>query len=582
VSISKLRQLSLRQLLTIPYVALVLLAVATIGTMSYTTGRDAVDTLSDLLLKETVGRISQAVERHVAGSSAVLETAFPKGISAPASISTDIDELRTRFWLATSVHRDPHNYAYYGDRNGHFLGLWRYSDTEAELRLRLQSVGPRSIARFSGINGLLDVARQESNIFDPRERPWYKAGQSVKQHTWTSIYIDFKTLELVGTRARRVNDAAGDFQGVVATDLSLQALTDFLHQLKLSKNGFAFIVEPNGNLIAASRGPHLKKGPGGENQRLNAADSSDPLIVATHATVLGLMAQSDSATVARTAVFDGPGGEPVQVGYARVQDNAGLDWVIAVAVPRSDFLSGITANFKRTVWLSLLAAALIVATGFGVLALVTRDLRKLTQATRDVGDGVLDTPLLIERKDELGELAQSFSAMQKRLLTDRLTGLANREALARRVEDTLVRRRRNADAHLLALLFVDLDRFKAVNDTWGHDAGDEVLRTMGVRMVSALRTNDLVARYAGDEFVLLLDAVDKRDTVEKVRAKLEAVLSEPIEITVAGRAVAVHCGATIGVAIYPEDGRHLDTLIKRADADMYRRKDASPSRPAPV
>jgi hypothetical protein len=200
----KTRTLTLRQMLTVPYVALVLVAALAIGTLSYHTGRDAVDTLSDYLLKETVGRISQAVERHVAGSGAVLETAFPGGVSAPVSVPKEIDSLRTRFWLATSVHRDSNNYAYYGDRDGHFFGLWRYSDTEAELRIRADSVSPRKIYHFTGIRGALEAPRTESQIFDPRERPWYKAGQSAAAQKWTSIYIDFKTLELVGTRSRRV------------------------------------------------------------------------------------------------------------------------------------------------------------------------------------------------------------------------------------------------------------------------------------------------------------------------------------------------------------------------------------------
>ena len=565
---ASLSSLTLRQLLTIPYVALVLLAALTIGSLSYSTGKDAVDTLSDYLLKETVGRISQAVERHVAGSGAVLETAFTTGIYAPNVIAEDMDNLRTRFWLATSVHRDPHNYAYYGDRNGHFFGLWRFSETEAELRLRTDSTSPRSIYHFSGIKGKLQEPKVETQIYDPRERPWYKAGQTVNRHTWTSIYIDFKTLELVGTRARRVNNAAGEFQGVVATDVSLQQLTTFLQQLKLSTNGFAFIVEPDGNLIAASRGPHLRQ----DNQRLNAANSADALIVATHAEVRQLMSKSDSATVARTSVFAGPDGESVQVGYARVQDGAGLDWVIVVAVPRSDFLSGITSNVKRTAWLAVLASLLIVATGFAVLAVVTRDLRKLAEVTRDVGDGMLNTPLLINRKDELGDLAKSFSAMQQRLLTDRLTGLANREALTRRIEETIVRRRRTGDAHLWALMFVDLNRFKTVNDTFGHDVGDHVLQVLGARMVASLRTNDLVARYAGDEFIVLLDAVDKKETVERVRQKLEAKLAEPVEIVEGSVTHQVVTGAAIGIAFYPEDGLDMDTLVKHADANMYRRK----------
>ena len=173
----------LRQLLTIPYVALVLLATLTIGSLSYNTGKDAVDTLSDYLLKETVGRISQAVERHVAGSGAVLETAFTSGIYAPNSIAEDMGNLRTRLWRATSVHRDPHNYAYYGDRNGHFFGLWRYSETEAELRLRTDASSPSSIYHFIGIKGKLQEPAVENQIYDPRERPWYKAGQTVNRRT---------------------------------------------------------------------------------------------------------------------------------------------------------------------------------------------------------------------------------------------------------------------------------------------------------------------------------------------------------------------------------------------------------------
>jgi diguanylate cyclase (GGDEF)-like protein len=565
-------RLTLRQLLTIPYVALILLATIVIGSMSFWTGRNAVDTLSDLLLKEVVGRISLAVQSHVGGSESVLETAFPTGVSAPANLADDIPLLRTRFWQATSVNRDPNNYAYYGDRNGYFFGLLRHSETDAEVRLRTAASPNREIRQFKGIHGEWGAPVRETQLYDPRERPWYKAAQNTSQQTWTSVYIDFKTLELVATRARRVNNPAGEFTGVVATDLPLQKLTLFLRQLQLSQNGFAFIVEPDGNLIATSRGAHLRKVAGQPSQRLNAGDSDDKLVAATYKTVKALMTAAGPATAARTAVFDAPDGTAVQVGYARVQDSAGLEWIVAVGVPRQDFLGGIMDNATRTAWLSILAALLIVGTGFLVLNVVTRDLRKLARVTRDVGEGVLTTPLDIHRKDELGELAKSFSAMQKRLLTDRLTGLANREALARRVEDTLVRRRRNADSHMLALLFVDLNRFKVVNDTWGHDAGDEVLRAMASRMVTALRAEDLVCRYAGDEFVVLLDSVDKRDTVDAIRTKLLAALALPVEITVAGRAVAVPAGASIGAALYPEDGRDLETLIKSADADMYKHK----------
>ena len=572
------RTFTLRQMLTVPYVALVMVASMVIGGLSYVTGRDAVDTLSDYLLTETVGRISQAIERHVSGSGAVLETAFPTGIDAPDKLGGAVNELRARFWLATSMHRDPHNYVYYGDRNGHFLGLWRHSESEAELRLRLDANQPRSILRFSGISGKLEKPRLEESIFDPRLRPWYIAGHSAQQHTWTSIYVDFKTLELVGTRARRVNGANGEFQGVIATDLSLKRLDTFLRQLKLSKNGFAFIVEPDGNLIAASRGPHLKRGSDNKNERLNAQASDDPLIAATYQSVRALMAQTDSATVPKTSVFQTADGQSIQVGYARVQDDAGLDWIIAVAVPRKDFLSGITSNLKTTALLAVLVAGLIVVTGYGIMGIVTRDLRHLIQVTRDVGNGIIDVNINRLRTKELGELATSFSNMQERLLTDRLTGLANREAFLRHVEEKFLTKRRTLDQHGFALLFIDLNGFKNINDSFGHDAGDQVLRIVSLRMKTALRTDDFLARFAGDEFLVLLDEIGSRKAAEALREMLESKLKEPIALDTPNGVSTAFAGASIGMAMYPDDGRDVDTLIKKADADMYTRKHAADSK----
>jgi hypothetical protein len=147
--------MTLRALLTIPYLGLVLGLAAVIGALSYASGREAVNTLSAKLLTDTVLRIEQAIAKHVSGSEAVLEAAFPTGMTAPPDIEADLPQLRTRFWLATSVHRDPNNYAYFGDRHGRFFGLWRYSASEAELRLRLKGEGARAIRRFEGINGAL-------------------------------------------------------------------------------------------------------------------------------------------------------------------------------------------------------------------------------------------------------------------------------------------------------------------------------------------------------------------------------------------------------------------------------------------
>ena len=475
---------SLRQMLTVPYVALVLLSAVVIGLLSYRAGSEAVDSLSERVLSEMVERIAQAVDKHVSGSEAVLETAFPTDVPAPVSINDELDTLRTRFWLATSVHLEPNNYAYYGNRSGHFFGLYRFSETEAELRLRLQGDPVRSTYHYKGIRGILGTAQPETRVYDPRERPWYKAGQGTSAQTWTSIYIDFKTLQLVGTRARRVNNAAGAFEGVVATDLSLAHLNDFLKSLQHSTNGYAFIVEPDGNLIATSRGPHLRKGVGDDNTRLNAANSDDPLIVATYQSVKALLQRPDekarnivpgkktgNAGRSQTGSFTAPSGEVIQTGYVSLRDAAGLDWIVAVAVPRSDFMQKVTDNLKRTAILALLACALIAATGVLVLNVIAKDLRRLASAAKSMGEGIFDARVPTERTDEIGDLAKSFASMQAKLFTDRLTGISNREAMIRRIEDRIIRHRRSGDSRPFAVLFIDLNGFKQINDRFGHDVG---------------------------------------------------------------------------------------------------------------
>ncbi len=563
-------------MLIIPYVVLVVLAATVIGMLSYNAGRDAVDTLADHVLRETVNRISQAVDKHISGSEAVLETAFPSDIPPPSSIKDDLDALRTRLWLATSIHRNPNNYAYYGNRDGHFIGLWRFSETEAELRLRTDGISPRSIYHYSRIHGELENPELEMRIFEPRKRPWYKAGHETTKQTWTSIYIDFKTLQLVSTRARRVNNAAGEFEGVVATDLSMQLLNQFLKDLKLSPNGFAFIVEPDGNLVATSRGPHLRKDGSENNRRLNAMDSGDPWIAMTYTIVKELTEHGDAPTGTRTSSFTGPNGAVTQAGYVRLRDAAGLDWIVAVAVPRNDFMQKVTENVRQTVIMAIIACLFIALIGFVTLNVIAKRLRQLAVAAKEIGEGVLDAKIPVDRNDEIGELAKSFATMQKHLLTDRLTGIPNREAIVRRIEDRIIRQRRRGDSHPFAVLFVDLNEFKQINDRFGHGAGDRVLKEIGQRLTKNLRESDLAARYGGDEFVVFLGEVENRNDAIALREELERVLATPLQSLVdfAEGGTTFTTSAAIGIAICPQDGLDLETLLKRSDEDMYLHKQA--------
>ena len=566
-----LQSVSLRLVLIVPYVVLVVGLAVALGVLSYAAGSRAVSTVSEQLLLETVSRISQAVDRHIVGSSAVLESAFPDGMPAPPTIEQDFHDIRNRFWVATSIHTDPNNYVYYGNEAGQGLGLYRHGAEEVELRMKLRADEHRAIYRYSGLDGHLQFVRRESSLFDPRSRPWYADGKTADGHTWTSVYIDFGTLQLVATRARRVLGPAGLFEGVVATDVALKALNDFVGRLKVSPNGVAYIVEPDGNLIASSASPNVVSLPGGGYGRLQAGRSEHALLRASYQTVQERIAARRDESLPRVFEFRDAEGSLVHVAIDRIRDEAGLDWVMVVAMPASDFLGGVIDNVRRTVLLASIAVLVAVAIGFGILSWVSRDLRRLAAVASRIGDGDLETPVGIARRDELGELARSFERMQDRLRTDRLTGIANREALLQQLEHRLARARGDRRGPHVGVLFIDLNRFKEINDSFGHETGDRVLQEIASRLARNVRANDFVARYAGDEFVIIIDQVASREALEQVRLHIARALDEPLG-ALAGAQEPHSAGGAIGSALFPDDGDSPESLLRHADHAMYANK----------
>ncbi len=161
---------------------------------------------------------------------------------------------------------------------------------------------------------------------------------------------------------------------------------------------------------------------------------------------------------------------------------------------------------------------------------------------------------------------QAEEAVKFMAMHDGLTGLPNRIMFDERLASAISQARRHSRA--LAVLFVDLDRFKVINDTLGHEAGDQVLREAAQRLIDHLRAGDTVARLGGDEFVILLEEVTDPLYVGSVTHKLIEALAVPFEI--GGRDYGI--SASIGVSAFPEDGQDPTTLLKNADIAMYRAK----------
>lgn len=168
--------------------------------------------------------------------------------------------------------------------------------------------------------------------------------------------------------------------------------------------------------------------------------------------------------------------------------------------------------------------------------------------------------------DDVSDRRNAERTLRRFALEDPLTGLANRRMLQERWAELS-----STDAdpkRMMAVLLVDLDGFKAINDRFGHDAGDQALISVANRLRDSVRANDLCCRIGGDEFAILLPDIHTPETVEQICWRIGASLTLPIKLH--DRPVTV--GASIGASLYPQDGHDLQTLFRKADEALYRRK----------
>ena len=175
---------------------------------------------------------------------------------------------------------------------------------------------------------------------------------------------------------------------------------------------------------------------------------------------------------------------------------------------------------------------------------------------------MLEVRLLHQASRNHGKLLESLA------LHDPLTGLANRRLLADRLDMALVHARRNKSA--MALVFLDLDGFKQINDTLGHGAGDVLLQMVAQRLLATVRAEDTVARHGGDEFIVALWHVSDGDYAATVALKVIEAVAQPYNI----EGTPVDITVSAGVAVYPVHGEDADTLMKNADLALYQAKHA--------
>ena len=219
-----------------------------------------------------------------------------------------------------------------------------------------------------------------------------------------------------------------------------------------------------------------------------------------------------------------------------------------------------------------LALAQVIATGEPVndleLTLYSPDGRRVwvrCAAELECEDGVPHR--VVGLVQDITEEHEAGERIEQLAHYDSLTGLPNRFLFRQRAQDAITDARRSGS--LLALLFIDLDRFKNVNDSMGHAVGDQLLFEVGGRLRSCVRSHDVIGRLSGDEFLILLRDIGKPEDAASVARKILAALHEPIHL----EGVELHIGCSIGIALKNEENADLDALLRAADTAMYAAKD---------
>jgi diguanylate cyclase (GGDEF)-like protein len=244
---------------------------------------------------------------------------------------------------------------------------------------------------------------------------------------------------------------------------------------------------------------------------------------------------------------------------------------------------------QKIIILALVTTAILVLIGV-LLSIMTsrrivKPIQQVAEFASDIGEHNYESKLNYRFNDEIGDLINSFNDMSSKLqeevlqreetekqlrqlaLYDSLTQLPNRTLILDRLSNLIEKAKRYPSR--VAVMFVDLDDFKKVNDTLGHEAGDELLIESAKRFTQVIRPVDSVGRLGGDEFILLLDAMPSATDADRVAEEVLEIFKKPFAID--GRELTL--SASIGISIFPEDGDNQSELLQKADSAMYHSKE---------
>jgi HAMP domain-containing protein len=403
--------LSIRRTLPILIVAPILVTIVLSGFLSYVNSRKSVEKLA---LKISQGT-THSMNEYLGAVMDKPQSALKASTAALTSEQFQTPELIIqRLWDVTSQPNLVNN-LYVGQSNGNFFGIFPWSDGTPSLEVRDQDSAPQlTVYRLNGSGERADLL--ETRTYDPRERPWYQAALRLEAGTtgWSEVYPYASTAELGITAIAPLYDATRSLYAVFAIDVSLSDIQAFLQELDISPSGEAFVMDRAGQIIATSTDQVTAVETGNELERVLALELTNE----DHATLMSQLREyleGDWSSVETAQYFPlMVNGVKQFVGVSPFEDEQGLDWLMVVAIPETDFQDIILANTRSTVLIGSIIAVFAIALGLVVARWLVAPLERLNSAALSIENNTFQSFTLdsvAKRQDELGTLGQVFQRM---------------------------------------------------------------------------------------------------------------------------------------------------------------------------
>lgn len=407
------RSLPLRTVLIVPFVVQIVAAVGIVGYLSFRNGQQAVNEVATKLRQEISDRISERVQAYMTFPhqlNQIKANAFELG---DLTLQDTPARIQRNFWKQLRTFDTVSN-TYVATPNGDFIAARRTNEGNFLLQERTENTDGNMNYYAANKQGEPTNLVNVKPKYDPRVRPWYTAAKEAKTATWSQIYADFTSKGLGITAAQPLYNEAGELQAIFGTDLLFSRVNQFLQQLKIGKSGQTFIIERSGDLITTSTQDSVYLIDGEETQRIQATASQNPAISLTTRYLQERFGNLNNIQQTQQLSFK----IKDQLQFLQVtplKDGKGLDWLIVVIVPESDFLEQINANNRTTILLCIAAFAGAIIVGVLTARWVTKPILYLNEAAKNIAKSQWCKTIEINRGDEVGELANSFKSMAEQL-----------------------------------------------------------------------------------------------------------------------------------------------------------------------